>query len=148
MKKLVSSLLTVAMLTGATAAGSALAENADCIYGTMHIPYAAFYAAEGVASEVDTVTSATNSKWKTEGLVAGTYSVAHEADEGGDLLGVVYPVAITQESLDALGDENYGFHSRKPLQSSFQNLPPCVCVLYQKATVSRSISNPLAACFK
>lgn len=111
MKKLVSSLLTVAMLTGATAAGSALAENADCIYGTMHIPYAAFYAAEGVASEVDAVTSATNSKWKTEGLVAGTYSVAHEADEGGDLLGVVYPVAITQESLDALGDENYGFEA-------------------------------------
>ena len=31
----------------------------DVVYGTMNIPYDKFYAAEGVGSEVDAVTSAT-----------------------------------------------------------------------------------------
>ncbi|MDO4490450.1 MAG: hypothetical protein Q4B85_05245 [Lachnospiraceae bacterium] len=84
-------------------------ETAAYLYGTMEIPYDEFYAAEGIASGVDMVSSATNSKWKNENLTAGTYSIPHEEDEGGDILGVVYPVAITQEDLDALGDENYGF---------------------------------------
>lgn len=91
--------MAAAMLTGAVAAGGALAESDAYIYGTMQIPYGAFYAAEGVASEVDAVTSATPTKWSSETLAAGTYSAAHEADEGGDILGVVYPVAITQECL-------------------------------------------------
>ena len=111
MKRLVSSLMAAAMLTGAVAAGGALAESDAYIYGTMQIPYGAFYAAEGVASEVDAVTSATPTKWSSETLAAGTYSAAHEADAGGDILGVVYPVAITQESLDALADANYGFEA-------------------------------------
>lgn len=120
MKRLVSSLMAAAMLTGAVAAGGALAESDAYIYGTMQIPYGAFYAAEGVASEVDAVTSATPTKWSSETLAAGTYSAAHEADAGGDILGVVYPVAITQESLDALADANYGFEALESVPEAYK----------------------------
>ena len=108
MKRLFSSLIAAAMLTGALA-GGALAEGDAYVYGTMQIPYDAFYAAEGVAGDVDAVTSATDSKWKSESLAAGTYNEAHTEDAGGDILGVVYPVAITQSDLDALGEENRAF---------------------------------------
>ena len=120
MKRLVSSLMAAAMLTGAVAAGGVLAESDAYIYGTMQIPYGAFYAAEGVASEVDAVTSATPTKWSSETLAAGTYSAAHEADAGGDILGVVYPVAITQESLDALADANYGFEALASVPGAYK----------------------------
>ncbi len=81
----------------------------DYIYGTMNIPYAEFYANEGVGTEVDVVASATTSgKWKNENLVAGTY---HEdnGDETGTILGVTYPVALTEDTLSALGENDYGF---------------------------------------
>ena len=119
MKKLVSILLAAALLISA-AACAALAEGEDLVYGTMQIPYAAFYAAEGVTTEVDAVTSATNSKWKNEGLVAGSYYAEHADDEGGDILGVVYPVAITQTDLDALGEENYGFTTLDEVPAAYK----------------------------
>ncbi len=105
MKRLVSLLTVLAMMACLV---PALAEE-EVVYGTMAIPYEAFYAAEGVGIAVDAVSSATNSKWKNESLVAGTYYEAHADDEGGDILGVVYPVAISPADLDALGEENYGF---------------------------------------
>ena len=92
----------------ALAALPAFAEE-EVVYGTMEIPYSLFYAAEGVSIEVDGVSSATNAKWKNENLVAGTYYAAHEADEGGDIVGVVYPVAISAADLAALGDDNFSF---------------------------------------
>lgn len=120
MKKMISFLSAAAMLaavfTGCgttndhdTQSSSSATKKTDYIYGTMQIPYDDFYVAEGVAYEVDAVSSATSSKWKNEELAAGTYHVPHTEDEGGDILGVVYPVAIAQEDLDALGEENYGF---------------------------------------
>lgn len=105
MKKALSLVLAAALLSCLTA--GACAET--LIYGTMHIPFAEFYAAEGVRGEVDAVTSATASKWFSESLAAGSYSAAHENGAGGDILGVVYPVAIAQSDLDALGEDNYAF---------------------------------------
>ena len=108
------------LLTGsvlfAAAAAPAFAESADIVYGTMKIPYQAFYAAEGTASDVDAVSSATDSKWKNEKLVGGTYYEEHTDDDGGNILGVVYPVAISAADLESLGDNNYGFAelSEKP----------------------------------
>lgn len=106
LKKTMQILLCAALLTSA-ASLSAGAEG-EMVYGTMQIPYDAFYAAEGVASAVDAVSSATTSKWKNENLTAGTYN-AENADGSGTILGVVYPVAISQADLDALGDNNYSF---------------------------------------
>ncbi|MBQ8954463.1 MAG: hypothetical protein IJ048_10135 [Clostridia bacterium] len=105
MKKL--SLLLVLLL--ALNAMPAFADGEDVVYGTMQIPYDLFYAAEGVEISVDAVSSATNAKWKNEGLVGGTYYAEHTEDEGGDILGVVYPVAISQADLTALGEDNCGF---------------------------------------
>lgn len=108
MKKRISLALVAALLV--LTMGAMAESGAPYIYGTMQIPYDAFYAAEGITGEVDAVTSATNSKWQqTDGLAAGTYNIPHESDEGGDILGVVYPVAIAQGDLDALGEDNCGF---------------------------------------
>ena len=100
----------------------------DYLYGTMQIPYADFYKAEFANAtnsdvEVDAVSSATTSKWAMNqtgsvgedgtwtsgGLAAGTYCSEADENGGGQILGVVYPVAITQADLDALGENNYGF---------------------------------------
>lgn len=108
MKKVLSLLTVCALLISCMAFG-ATAEESDLLYGTMEIPYAEFYAAEGVAIDVDAVTSATDSKWKNEGLVAGTYNTPAEDGVGGVIEGVVYPVALTTETLAALGDDNYKF---------------------------------------
>ncbi len=80
----------------------------DVVYGTMNIPYDKFYAAEGVGSEVDAVTSATTSKWNNKNLTAGTYGSTNE-DGTGVILGVTYPVAISRDDLTALGDNNFNF---------------------------------------
>ncbi len=77
------------------------------LYGTMEIPYAAFYEAEGIEGSADIVASATTSKWSNENLTAGTYHEA--AGTGGNILGVVYPVAISKTDLEALGTDNYHF---------------------------------------
>ncbi|MGN0594951.1 MAG: hypothetical protein ACI4I6_07320 [Hominimerdicola sp.] len=94
---------------------TAAAEGDDYIYGTMNIPYADFYKTElsGSANEyeVDAVSSATTAKWCKNGegeLFEGTYHQAN-ADGTGTILGVTYPVALTQETLDYLGENNYGF---------------------------------------
>ena len=72
------------------------------VYGTMNIPYEAFYAAEiGTSNdvEVDAVTSATNAKWKN---FAGSYSQADEEGEGGKILGAKYNVAIESSVYETL----------------------------------------------
>jgi hypothetical protein len=108
-KKRFSAILLAGLMTASLAAVSANAADTDYIYGTMNIPYADFYAQEGVASEVDVVASATTAgKWKNENLVAGTYN-EENGDETGTILGVTYPVALTAETLAALGEDNYGF---------------------------------------
>ncbi|MBQ1311692.1 MAG: hypothetical protein IIY55_07570 [Blautia sp.] len=103
------------------AAAPAFAE-ADVVYGTMEIPYAAFYAAEGVNGEVDAVSSATDSKWKNENLVAGTYYAEHTEDNGGDIPGVVYPVAISSADLAALGENTYGFQELADAPAAYKNV--------------------------
>lgn len=107
LKKSMQLILCASLITGALPLASTAADS-DVVYGTMQIPYDAFYAAEGVASDVDAVSSATTSKWKNENLTAGTYN-SENADGSGTILGVVYPVAISQADLDALGDNTYGF---------------------------------------
>lgn len=82
--------------------------NKDMIYGTMNIPYTEFFAGEGVEGEVDAVSSATDTKWNSEDFVKGTFNEAKD-NGAGTILGVTYPVAITQADLDALGDNNYSF---------------------------------------
>ena len=87
---------------------SVSAEDA-VIYGTMNIPYTDFYAAEtgDSAGEVDAVTSATKKKVLMNGedqMFSGTYNNGEDT-----ILGVTYPVAISQADLDALGTNNYGF---------------------------------------
>ena len=88
-----------------------LSASADTtvLYGTMNIPYTDFYAAEmgDSAGEVDAVTSATKNKVLKNGegeLFEGSYNNGEDT-----ILGVTYPVAITQADLDALGENNYGF---------------------------------------
>ena len=78
------------------------------IYGTMEIPYDAFYKAEGIGYEVDSVSSATDAKWKNENLTAGTYH-QENTDGTGTILGVDYYVAVTEETLAALGENSYHF---------------------------------------
>lgn len=76
------------------------------VYGTMNIPYAAFYAAEiGTTNEVavDAVTSATASKWKN---FAGSYYTPAEEGEGGSILGANYSVAIESDVYETLKAEN------------------------------------------
>ncbi|MDE5792859.1 MAG: hypothetical protein K2H66_04955, partial [Oscillospiraceae bacterium] len=96
---------------------SVFAEGENYIYGTMNIPYADFYRAElensNNAYEVDAVSSATNAKWSKNGegeLFEGSYGQANE-DGSGQILGVTYPVAITQEDLETLAENNYDFQA-------------------------------------
>lgn len=106
LKGIVGTVLCAAIASSSLTLTSFAAE--DVVYGTMNIPYDKFYAAEGVGSEVDAVTSATTSKWNNENLTAGTYGSANE-DGTGIILGVTYPVAISREDLTALGDDNFNF---------------------------------------
>ena len=109
MKKVLCSMMAGTLAVSMLSAPAFAAENAQVLYGTMQIPYEAFYANERVSYDVDAVSSATDAKWKNEGLVAGTYNEPHTEDEGGDILGVIYPVAISAEDLETLGENNYGF---------------------------------------
>lgn len=116
MKKL-TSLLTAALVTAAAVTAVPFSASAadDLVYGTMQIPYEDFYAAELTGSNncvVDAVSSATTTKWAKNGegeLFEGTYHSEANEDGSGSILGVVYPVAISQADLDALGENNYGF---------------------------------------
>ncbi len=85
-------------------------EEETYVYVTMNIPYDEFYAAEmtGNDVEVDTVTSATSSKWSTVNNNFGTgavYTTAADESGGGTILGVQYPVYISQSALDSLGTD-------------------------------------------
>ena len=117
MKKSLS-ILSAALLAAASVIPSAASAADDEVYGTMQIPYADFYAAElNNSVAVDAVSSATANKWnmtdtgsvqedgswKSGGLCAGTYN-----DGAGKILGVVYPVCISQADLDSLTDK-YSF---------------------------------------
>ena len=118
MKKTILSLLLVAVLVSVlTVAASA---DDGLVYGTMNIPFADFYSAEGVNYTVDAVSSATNSKWFSDSLATGGYSVKHENDEGGDILGITYPVAISAQDLDTLGAENYGFTALEEAPAAYK----------------------------
>lgn len=117
MKKSLS-ILSAALLAAASVIPSSASAADDEVYGTMQIPYADFYAAElNNSVAVDAVSSATANKWnmtdtgsvqedgswKNGGLCAGTYN-----DGAGKILGVVYPVCISQADLDSLTDK-YSF---------------------------------------
>ena len=109
--------ITVSMLSF-----PAFAAEEDVVYGTMQIPYEAFYANEGIAGEVDAVSSATDSKWQNQDLVGGTYNEPHTEDAGGDILGVVYPVSISAADLEVLGDNNYGFTAMDSEPAAYKNV--------------------------
>ena len=92
------------------------------IYGTMNIPYTEFYAAEMGASagEVDAVTSATKNKVLMNGegqMFEGSYNNGEDT-----ILGVIYPVAISQADLDALGENNYGFTALNSTPEAYKNV--------------------------
>lgn len=67
-------------------------------YVLMNIPYAEFYAGEGI-TEVDGVSSATKNKPRTATLAGGSY---HKNADGTDISGVIYPVYV--EDLAMLSD--------------------------------------------
>lgn len=70
-------------------------------YVTMNIPYGDFYASEGLeqGTYYDVVSTATTTKFLgTTGLAKGTYN------DGTDILGVTYPVAVTEEDYNELKD--------------------------------------------
>jgi len=106
---------------------AASAENAEYLYGTMDIPYSAFYQAEIEATpfEIDAVSSATTTKWLKNGegeLFEGSYHSEAAEDGSGQILGVTYPVAITQADLDALGEENYHFTALEATPEAYKTV--------------------------
>lgn len=98
--------LCTACLSSMAVTGASASD--ELLYGTMNIPYDKFYANENVGYEVDAVSSATTSKWKNPNLVNGTYN-AENTDGSGTILGVTYSVALTQETLNSLGSDNFNF---------------------------------------
>ncbi len=121
MKKL--AMIPAAALAVMTAAMplSVSAEEA-VIYGTMNIPYTEFYAAEmgDSAGEVDAVTSATKNKVLMNGegqMFEGSYNNGEDT-----ILGVVYPVAVSQADLDKLGENNYGFSKLDGVPEAYKNV--------------------------
>ncbi len=138
MKKL-SLMIAACTSMAALSAIPAVAEE-ELLYGTMQIPFASFYAEEGPAYEVDAVSSATANKWFSDSLATGGYSVKHEEDDGGDILGVVYPVAIAPADLEALGDDNYAFTPLEEEPASYKK------VLVEDGKVSFSaVHGPVSA---
>ena len=101
-KKMIFSVLLSGAVAGSSLPLAVTANASDVVYGTMEIPYSEFYSSEGI-NGVDTVSSATTNKWKNENLVAGTYSVETE-DGGGDILGVKYYVAVSENDLAQLDE--------------------------------------------
>lgn len=89
------------------------------VYGTMEIPYNEFYRAEGIGYEVDAVSSATDGKWKNENLTAGTYH-QENTDGTGTILGVTYYVALTEETLTSLGENNYNFTAVETIPEAYK----------------------------
>ncbi|MDE6035822.1 MAG: NPXTG-anchored protein [Ruminococcus sp.] len=129
MKKITSLISITALaisMTGIIPVTAGAEEN--IIYGTMNIPYSDFYRAELSGSkneyEVDAVSSATTTKWAKNGageLFEGTYNQAN-ADGTGTILGVTYPVAVTQSELDSLGGNNYNFTAIDYVPSAYKTV--------------------------
>lgn len=65
------------------------------VYVLMNIPYAEFYAADGV-NGADAVSSATLNKTRTSNLAAGSY---HVNSDGSDITGITFPVKISDASV-------------------------------------------------
>ena len=122
LKKILSMILTisVASTTVNVSAAALQTENApvvttvsddtpvkkEYVYGSMKIPYEAFYEAELIGAnniKVDTVTSATTAKWQRQD---GTYFEAAEDGKGGVILGVEYNVAIETTVYEELKKNN------------------------------------------
>lgn len=128
MKKITSLISAAALaMSGTVIAPTASAEE-TIVYGTMNIPYAEFYRAEISGStneyEVDAVSSATTSKWSKNGegeLFEGTYNQAND-DGAGTILGVTYPVAVTQADLDSFGENNYNFIAVDYVPSAYKTV--------------------------
>lgn len=81
-----------------------LQEGVNYVFGMMNIPYADFYENEGIlADTVDAVTTASTSKWGGQ-MTTGSYKTAYDAENGnyGAILGVPYPVAISEEDYATL----------------------------------------------
>ena len=119
MKKL--AMISAAAIAVMSAAIPVSAED-TVLYGTMNIPYTDFYAAEmgDSAGEVDAVTSATKNKVLKNGegeLFEGSYNNGEDK-----ILGVNYPVAISQADLDALGENNYGFTKLDSAPEAYKNV--------------------------
>lgn len=128
MKKALTLLSAIAVCGSMASVSLSTSAEENLIYGTMNIPYADFYSAEfkdsSNAYEVDAVSSATTSKWamNEEGkLFEGTYNQGNE-DGTGTILGVTYPVAISQADLDALGVNNYSFAKSDVIPSAYKNV--------------------------
>ncbi|MCQ2514541.1 MAG: hypothetical protein MJ089_05580 [Ruminococcus sp.] len=119
LKRIMCAVLAVAGISAMTATSTIVSAYDNLVYGTMNIPYADFYANEGVSSDVDAVSSATTSKWKNENLTAGTFNQENE-DGTGTILGVTYNVALTRETLNALGDNNYNFVESTEIPSAYK----------------------------
>ena len=121
MKKL--AMIPAAAIAAITAAMPLSVSAADVVvYGTMNIPYTEFYAAEmgNSAGEVDAVTSATKNKVLMNGegqMFEGSYNNGTDT-----ILGVTYPVAISQADLDALGTNNYGFTALDTAPEAYKNV--------------------------
>lgn len=115
--------LCLALCTSCLSSVAVMGANADeeLIYGTMNIPYNEFFAGEAVCHETDAVSSATTNKWKNENLVAGSYA-QENSDGSGTILGVSYPVALTREALDALGNNNYNFTETDSIPSAYKQV--------------------------
>ena len=120
MKK--TAMIPAAAIAIMTAAALPVSAEETVIYGTMNIPYTDFYAAEmgDSAGEVDAVTSATKNKVLMNGegqMFEGSYNNGEDT-----ILGVTYPVAITQADLDALGENNYGFSALDTAPEAYKNV--------------------------
>lgn len=126
-KKTIIGFATAMAMTASVIPYSVSAEETT-VYGLMNIPYSDFYAAEfgnsSNAYEVDAFSSATTSKWSKNGageLFEGTFNQPND-DGTGKILGVTYPVAITQTDLDALGSENYNFTPLDSEPAAYKNV--------------------------
>ena len=97
----VALILSMLLLIASASVAVQAEEEPAYLYGMMNIPYADFYAAEGIAADtVDAVTTASTSKWGGT-MTEGSYKTEFDAENGnyGAILGITYAVAITEEDL-------------------------------------------------
>lgn len=109
MKKIIGLAVSSAMLLCALPLNAAAEE--DKVFVTMNIPYNTFYQSDIKNEvEVDAVSSATDSKWKS---FEGTYFVSNNEGVGGKILGVSFPVEISRADygkLKAVEDETADYY--------------------------------------